>query len=226
MGVTESRRHPLPAEPVAMLASPPPSTLLARRAIRVGFGQGLLVGAVVAVGAWVTAEALPGAVPHNVAWAGVLGAWVWALLGAGLARLLVAMPAVRRWLGDEGLARASFVVPAVGLAVVGPISSQALVATVPLLMGENVDGWIVFALGGTLHVHVAFAIAMGAMAWRISLGRGDVRATLWPAVLLSLIPGAILVFPPALVWITGFVVSGAFAKQARQWFLDDQRAPG
>lgn len=222
--IAHHSRRLLPTEPVAVQSSPPPSQRLDRRAARVGFGQGLLVGAVAAAGWFWMVEAQPGPMQPNIAWSGIVVAWAWALLGAGLGRLIVAVPMVRRALGDDGLARASFVVPAVGLAVMAPISLQAVIGALPVLLGANFDAWAVFAVMGTVHVHIAFAIAMGAMAWRLSLGHPTATAALWPAVLLSLMPGGLIVFPPLLVWFTGVAVSRTFATRARQWFLDDERA--
>jgi len=216
-------RAPIPTESVAILATPPPSRRLVRRAMRVGLGQGLIVGAVVAVAGWLFASDLD-EVPENVFFAGIVGAWVWSGLGALLGRAAVAIPAVRRALGDDGLTRAGFVVPAVGLALVAPISLQALVGVVPVLFGADFDAWAVFAVMGTAHVHIAFAIAMGVLGWRLSRGEVATQATLWPAVLLSLVPGVLIVFPPLLVWGTGLVVSRAFAAEARRWFLDDEAA--
>lgn len=201
--------------------SPPAPPQLVARARRAGFGQGLVLGGVGSVAAWVVAEMAPGRVPDNVAFVGLGVTWVLAFVLAAVAGVVVRHDVARQIVGDNGLGRASFVLPALGLSLVGPISLHALVGVVPALLGENVDGWLVFAFVGTIHAHFVFALAMLSAAIRVADTGQARRVPLWPAVLLSLIPGGIIVFPPLLVWVCGFIVSRAFMALAVRWYRAD-----
>jgi hypothetical protein len=214
-----------PAEAVSPSSSPtwssPPPVVLVRRARRVGFGQGLVLGGVGTIAAWVLAELAPGRIPDNVAFVGIGMTWLLAFALAAVAGVVVRSAAAREVIGDDGLGRASFVLPALGLSLVGPISLHALVGVVPALLGENVDGWLVFAFGGTMHAHFVFALAMVSDAFLVAGDGKYRRVVLWPAVFISLAPGALLVFPPVLVWMCGLIVSRAFMRLAVRWYRVD-----
>lgn len=219
-----------PAEAVSPSSSPtwspPPPARLVRRARRSGFGQGLVLGGVGTIAAWVLAEMAPGRIPDNVAFVGIGLTWLLAFALAAVAGVVVRSATAREVVGDDGLGRASFVLPALGLALVGPISLHALVGVVPAMLGANVDSWLVFAFGGTIHAHFVFALAMVSAAIHVAdTGRAE-RIPLWPAVLMSLIPGAIIVFPPFLVWVCGLIVSRAFMARAVRWYRADHADDG
>ena len=134
---------------------------------------------------------------------------------------------------NDALARASFVVPALGLAVSGPLSLHAVVGLPVWFVGvvsddrgliRAFDEWVGLCLVGTVHVHLAFAVAMAFAASRV-VGGEDVRSvTLWPAVALSCIPGIILIFPPVLVFVCGLIISQLFLRLARKWRRRDDAA--
>jgi hypothetical protein len=199
--------------------SPPPR--LVARARRAGFGQGLVMGALGTIVAWFVAEAAPGRIADNVAFIGIGVSWLLALvMGAG-AGAVVRHGLARRFFDDDDLARASFVLPALGLALLGPISLHALVLAVPAVLGENADEWLVFAFAGTLHAHVAFALSMVVEALHVADDGQRRKVVLWPAVLISFVPGALIVFPPVLVWVCGLIVSRAFMARAVRWYRAD-----
>lgn len=161
--------------------------------------------------------------------------WVSAGVAAWAGRVFGASNAARAVFADDAFAVASYVVPAVGVAVAAPLSLQAVVGAPFWLVGavsgdfglaESFDGWVAFALSGTVHVHVAFAVVLGLAAARVARGDVDARASLTVPVLLSFFPGAILLFPPVLVWITGAILRRWFLGRARQWKRDDDALPG
>jgi len=199
--------------------SPPPR--LVARARRAGAGQGLVMGALGTIVAWFVAEAAPGPVADNVAFIGIGVSWLLALIMGAAAGAVVQRGLARRFFDDDDLARASFVLPALGLALLGPISLHAVVLAVPALLGENADGWLVFAFAGTIHAHVVFALAMVVEALHVADDGQRRRVVLWPAVLISFVPGALIVFPPVLVWVCGLIVSRAFMRLAIGWYRAD-----
>lgn len=217
----------VPSAPVGLMAEAPPSPRLARRMSRVVFGGSLIaLPVLLGVGWLLVARAQPTVFdwPHNVGLLNLALVWLLATVAAFAARQAARLSVVRGIFGDDAFATASIVVPAVGVALVVPISLQAAVgAPFALLADANFDSWLGFALGGTALAHVAFAFAMGWSALKVARGHDVRRVALWPAVVLSFLPGIILVFPPVLVWVTGLVVSQGFLRRARVWLADDAR---
>jgi hypothetical protein len=199
---------------------------MSSRLARAGFGWGMVM-APIAVAAFVAAAIDAGlSQPRNLGLLLVASAWVGGGAAAVVAR--AALPLLRRSLHQDSLRLAAFVSPAIAIAAVGPITLHAAVMGPLALMGENVDGWLSFAYGGTVHVHIVFAITLTAAALRLALG-GDTKPPLvWPAVVVSLFPGVIILFPPALVALCGVIVSRLFWALARGWqaaeLAEDERA--
>jgi hypothetical protein len=214
--------------PVVALRSPGvSSSLLGRRLARVGFGAVLALAPVIVGAGWLSRGDSP--------WhAAPLLALVWlaAAVVGGVTGRFGRSPAALALFDAEAFAVASFVVPAVGVAVAGPLSLHAtvglplwllgLLTEEPSLLG-GFDYWVGLSLWGTLHVHVAFAVAMGLAARRLAGGDRAARVRLWPAVLLSVVPGILLIFPPFLVLGTGLMLAEGFLACGRAW-LDDDRA--
>ena len=212
-----------PGTPVGVMAEAPPSGLLARRLSRVVFGSSLLVLPVLLT---ISFGLVGEPRSTNVGLSGLAAVWLLSLVGAVAGKLAGRLLPVRAVFGDDAFASASIVVPAVGLAVVAPISLQAAVgAPLALLAGADFDGWMAFAIGGTVHVHLAFAVSMGLAAMRLARGHDVRRVALWPAVVLSFIPGALIGFPPLLVWVSGWAISRGFLGLARGWIANDDDAP-
>lgn len=211
------------AIPVGVMAEAPASGLLARRLSRVVFGSSLLVLPVLLT---ISYGLVGEPRSTNVGLSGLAAVWLLSLVGAGAGKLAGRLLPVRAVFGDDAFASASIVVPAVGLAVVAPISLQAAVgAPLALLAAADFDDWMAFAIGGTVHVHLAFAVSMGLTAMRLARGHDVRRVALWPAVVLSFIPGALIGFPPLLVWVSGWAISRAFVRLARGWIANDEDAP-
>lgn len=213
-----------PSAPVGVMAEAPASRRLERRLARVVFGGSLIALPVLLAAGWsVVARAQSEAhdVPNNLALLNLAVVWLGAVFAAVVAGRAARLSVVRGIFGDDAFATASIVVPAVAVALVLPISLQAAVGgPLALLAGLNFDSWMGFALGGTALSHVAFAVAMGWSALKLARGH-DVRAVpLWPAVLLSLFPGLMILFPPFLVWGTGAAISQGFLLAAHRWLAD------
>jgi len=217
-----------PSTPVGIMAEAPPSKQLGRRLARVVFGGSLIAVPPLLWAGWIMVRGADPAsreVPHNLALLNLAVVWLVAAVAAVVASRAARLSVVRGTFGDDAFATASIVVPAVGVALVVPISLQAVVgAPLALAAGANFDRWMGFALGGTALAHVAFALAMGWSALKVARGHDVHRVALWPAVVLSLFPGIIIVFPPVLVWVTGLMVSQGFLHQARRWLADDARS--
>jgi hypothetical protein len=232
---------PVPA-PVALPVAPLRSTssatqqLLARRFGRVVGGGVLALAPVIVLGQRIATAALHEAdAGDGVAnpWsAGLLLLLLWpaAFVAAAAARRLVSSSWGAVWFDADAFTDAGVVVPAVGVAIAGPLSLHALVAApwwlVATACGDDTvarsfEAWIALSLVGTTHVHVAFALLLGTAAARLAQGDDVRRVTLWPVVLIACVPGLVLVFPPVLVWITGLAVSQAFLRVARRWVADD-----
>lgn len=215
----------------ATARQPVGSSLLAERLARVAGGTVLALGPVLVVAQYVVVHFVLERRDSILKTAPLLAAlWVFAFVAAAAARRFGRSVVARGIFDDDAFAVASYVVPAVGVALIAPLSLQDLIG-LPFWFGGVVtgnddivrafDAWVMFALYGTLHVHVVFALAMGLAAWRFARGDDVKRVALWPAVLFSLVPGVILLFPPLLVWGTGVLVSKIFLARARTWRADD-----
>ncbi len=197
----------------------------AGRVARVVGGGVLAVGPVLVGAQLLAADAAGGSAAQVSTVPALLLVWLAALVSGRLAFAFARSAAADRVFSVDALPVASFVVPAVGVALVAPLSLHGVVGAVLWAVGaltgnddltHAFDYWVVLSLWGTVHVHVAFAFAMALAARRAADGDDD-RVTLWPAVLLSLVPGLILVFPPLLVWGTGYAVSRSFMLRAARW---------
>ncbi|MDP2345422.1 MAG: hypothetical protein Q8O67_31045 [Deltaproteobacteria bacterium] len=156
--------------------------------------------------------------------------WVAAFFAFRLARRFGRSNSARAFFDDDGFAVSSFVVPAIGVALAGPISTHTLFA-LPVWLFNVVtghihdsvafDGYVAFALAGTVHVHLLFAIILGLAAQQAAKGEAPAKIPLWPSVLASCFPGLMILFPPVLVYVTGFALSRLFLKRAARWFDDD-----
>ncbi len=160
----------------------------------------------------------------------IVTAWLAAFAAAAIARRSLSWRSVREKLSPDSFSRASFVLPALSLSLVGPLTLHALVMVPVVLLGDRVetDAWFAFAGLGTVHVHVVFAIFMCLAAAKLARGARvdgspadagalDAKVPLYPAVLVSSIPGIVIVFPLVLVWLCGFIVSRMILLVAKGW---------
>lgn len=158
--------------------------------------------------------------------------WLCAATVFFLARRFGRSNAALAFFDGDAFGRASFLVPALGVALVGPLSLHAVIGF-PVWIVDVVTGsvygttifnhYVSLALLGTSHVHLIFAAGLGWAALAAARGDAAVSMALWPSVVASLVPGLIVLFPPVLVWLTGYAVSKMFLKRADQWFNDDER---
>jgi hypothetical protein len=226
---TDRRCLVLVSLPVAAVRSPHvPSALLGRRLGRTAFGFVLALAPAIVFAGWAARDASPLRTAPLIALV-----WVAALVVGVVADRLGRSRAALSLFDVDAFGTASFVVPAVGVAVAGPLSLHACVGLPLWLLGVAVDDaslvngfdfWVGLSLFGTVHVHLAFAIAMGFAARRLADGDVGVRVWVWPAVLLSVVPGIVLVFPPFLVLGTGVLIAEAFLAAGRAWLRDDREA--
>jgi hypothetical protein len=155
--------------------------------------------------------------------------WIAALLAFRLARRFGRSNTALAFFDDDAFAVSSFVVPAIGLGLVGPLSLHAIVGLPVWFFGvvtgtssvDAFDGYVIFALFGTVHVHLLFTLFLAFAARQAAIGEAPARIPLWPAVLASLVPGLIILFPPVLVYITGYALSRSYLRRAAHWFDDD-----
>jgi hypothetical protein len=215
--------------PVAALRAPHlASDLLGRRLARVAFGIVLALAPVIVLVGWHARGTTPLTTAPLIAlvWAAALAMGV-AFGRVGRSRAALAV------LDTDALATDSYVVPAVGVAFAGPLSVHAVfglpvwavgVLTDDHALVEGFDFWVGLSLYGTIHVHLAFAVAMAVAAGKLAAGDVGAEVRLWPAVLLSAFPGILLIFPPFLVLGTGAVVAQAFLAAARAWRRGDLEA--
>jgi hypothetical protein len=218
----------LPVEPLR--APSVPSALLGRRLGRVGTGAVLVLSP--AIVAMQCAAISATTVRSETAWGTVpLIAIVWiAALGTGaLAARFGRSPAALELFDARSFSVASFVVPAVGVALAGPLTLHALFGAPFWLAGvvtgdpsqiHFFDAWVALSLVGTIHVHIAFAVAMAIAAAKLAVS-APAEVALWPSVLVSVVPGLLLIFPPFVVWVTGVIVSQAFLRAAARWRAGD-----
>ena len=155
--------------------------------------------------------------------------WLSAFVAWQLARRFGRSNAALAFFDDDAFASACFVVPAIGVALAGPLSLHATIGLplwiVGVVMGDPgainaFDGYVVLALVGTVHVHVLFALILATAALATSKGQ-PAKVPLWPCVLAATVPGLLLLFPPVLVWVTGLAISRLYLRRAARWFDDD-----
>jgi hypothetical protein len=215
--------------PVAALRAPlVDSTLLGRRLSRIGFGIVLALSPLIVWAGWAVRDASPLTTAPLI-----LLVWLAAVVvGAAFGRFGRSQAALGV-VDVDAFATASYVVPAVGVAVAGPLSSHLFfglplwtlgVLTDDAVLVGSFDYWVGLSLFGTIHAHLAFAVAMAIAARKFAAGDVGVQVRLWPAVLMSVVPGIFLLFPPFLVLGTGVLVSQLFLVAARAWRRGDLAA--
>lgn len=214
---------------VALRAPHVASALLGRRLARIGFGVVLALSPVVVATAWAMRE------DSSLLTTAPLIALVWlaAFAVAAVIGRFGRSAAALAFADAHDFAVASYVVPAIGVGVAGPLSLHALVGlplwTLGVLTDDHTlvgafDSWVGLSLFGTAHAHLAFVIAMGVAARRFAAGDVGASVRLWPAVVLSIMPGIVILFPPFLVLATGALVEQAFLAAARAWRQGDLEA--
>jgi hypothetical protein len=187
------------ARPATVEGMTPMSAMLARRAGRAAFGVGLLAGACAIVSSAIASHQIHAVHIIGVTWAASITAGLLVWLGA---RLLA-----HRWHGDT-LKYAGLVLPAVGLALIAPLTTHLLV-TLPFGLGlRSFDDWTQISLVVTGAAHIAFAVTS---AYRV-VGLIDgtrVLSVQWVfliVILVSCVPFVVLIVPPILVALTGLAM--------------------
>jgi hypothetical protein len=225
MTIIPSTSTALPSSPFAAQTQ----ARTARRLSRIAAGTLMVAGALVGVPALIIAS-WAGSTPAedtgaHVAWLFLALMIVPVLVGFAVHQIVRVLPT--RWfvaMAEQG-AVASFVVPAVGVALVFPLGLQAMPILVlsGLLSQEIADFYGAVAGLGTLHAHVAFAILMACDARRASAGlpRKNNHAILIPAALTCL-PGILWVFPPFLVAVIAWMLQRSFLHIAASWLQGDR----
>jgi|GEM_PF-2917286 len=180
--------------------------LVAWRAARVGFGATLIVGALAVADAALGTRARDG---H--AETAVLGLstalWFAVVWGAALVVGLAAAAAtrLRKHLPADTLLQTGAIVPAIGLALMTPLTMQ-LPVVLAIGSADEFGEWVLLSLVITGAAHVTLALMS---AWRArQLVRGvetfSVRAIYLTVIAVSAMPFAVLLLvPPLLVAITG-----------------------
>ncbi|NVB80138.1 MAG: hypothetical protein HOV81_17220 [Kofleriaceae bacterium] len=216
-----------------MNASP---SSLARRAGRIAFGVVLFLGMLV-LAVFAIHYGFREMPVH--AWQILLGTWLTAFATAAVVRTVTDCIAAsdladdHPWvpageltddhervaageLADERQRVAALVLPAIGIALIAPLTVHAIVvllvnldhvATWSLLRHalEQFDGWAVASLALTGPAHVTFAALVGVRANRLAKGAIPVTVkTIYLAtVIAACVPGILVVVPPFVVALTG-----------------------
>ncbi len=168
----------------------------ARRFGRLTFGL-VLLGAVVVL----VERARGGALDHAALW--LAGIWAAALVGGTAARAVAAV-----WRVPTIGAVPALVVPAVGVALLAPITIQAPFVFV-LGTVHSFDWWITVAMTWMAPTHLVFAALVAARARGLVRGRWTPtpRWIFGATVMASAIPfAAFFLIPPALVALTGLPI--------------------
>jgi hypothetical protein len=131
--------------------------------------------------------------------AGLLAAsWGLAIIGAWIARAV----ASRRPEREVGR-RASFVVPAVAIALAAPLT---LHLPMFVLAADGFREWVVLSLAITAPAHLVFAAQVGRRAYQLAVGAPAItpRAIYLTTVVVSCVPFVLLYgLPPLVVALTG-----------------------
>lgn len=191
-----------------------PSTL-ARRAGRIAFGAVLILGMFV-LAVYAIRYGFRAMPIH--AWQLLLGTWLAAIATAAIVRTMtdfIAAPEPTE-LDEERQRVAAFVVPAVGLALVAPLTVHAFAALIMDLGAaaswhqlrhafDGFDDWIVLSLAMTGPAHIMFAALVGVRAKQLAKGAipksvGTIYAA---TVVAACVPGIVFVLPPFVVALTG-----------------------
>ncbi len=188
---------------------------LARRAGRIAFGVvlalGMLVLAVFAIRCGFRTMPI-----H--AWQLLLGTWLAAFGAAALVRTLtdVAAPPRPTALDEDRHRVAAFVVPAVGLALIAPLTVHLLVVVLLQLDHamtwhalrralERFDDWAVLSLALTGPAHATFALLVGRRATQLARDQipTSVEAIYVASTIAACVPGIVVLLPPVIVALTG-----------------------
>jgi hypothetical protein len=178
--------------------------VVARRASRIAFGGVLIVGAAVLITSTFCGDT------NELA---ILGqTWLSALAAAAVVRVTMARRPDR-----DGLASPGLVVPAVGLALLGPLSVHALVflaTSSPREAARPFHEWVAMSVALTALAHGAFAVLSARRALALVRGRPAMSAgKIWGWVVgVSCVPSVIVVIPPLIVGVTGLVFWPVLAR--------------
>lgn len=164
------------------------------RIARIAFGLVLISGALYLAQNAVALERGHGSM-H--CWRVICLAWVAALF-AGFVGSVV------RDRGDRHLI-AGYVVPAVGMALMAPLTLHLIVAKIMSNPVRSFDDWCFWSVVFVSVAHIVFAILVGVRAAAIVQGRPPISVgTIYIAtVTLAGVPGVLLVIPLIIVAITG-----------------------
>jgi hypothetical protein len=173
--------------------------VFARRAGRIAFGMVLLAGAVMLV---MQAGNHP-AIPKTVhAWHVIVATWTVAIL---VGRVVTAIASrTRRPHASNDLRVAGLAVPAVGMALLMPLTIQL---PFTIFISPNLadfDGWTEMSLAFTGHVHVVFALFVLARAVALTDGKTFSITLIYVVTCcVALVP---YVFPAVFVALTGLPI--------------------
>lgn len=192
-----------------------PTSLLARRAARIAFGLVLVLGMLVLV-AFALHYGFRRMPIH--AWQILLGTWLAAFATAALVRMLARgiTPGEPNELAEHRQRVAALAVPAVGIALIAPLTVHAIV----YLLGnvaetgtwgglerarDGFDEWVVLSLLLTGPAHITFATLAGRRAAQLARGAIEVsvRRIYIATLIAACIPGIVLLLPPVVVALTG-----------------------
>jgi hypothetical protein len=189
-------------------------SVLARRASRIAFGGVLIVGAI----ALLTSTFRAHANELSILWQ----TWVSAVAAAALVRVTMARAPDRDELAVPGL-----VVPAVGIALLGPLSVHALVCLATCgewEVARRFHEWVALSVVFSASAHLAFAVlsvkrARALLRERPAMSAGKVWC--WTTG-VACVPYVLVVIPPIVVGLTGLVFLPWLARM--KVIVDRERA--
>jgi hypothetical protein len=169
------------------------------RASRLAFGFVMIAGAIVLVHNVLAYSHDHQAVRDGTAW----HAWQ-VIVGTWLAASVTALPGLLIKDRGDHLRVASYVVPAVGIALLLPLTLHMPIALY-LSDAAGFDMWCVFSGIFVGVAHVVFAITAGLRARALVEGREPIAvSTIYGvAVAMSCVPGLLVVLPPLVTAATG-----------------------
>jgi hypothetical protein len=192
---------------------------------RIAFGLVLCIGMLVLAGSALSYGFRPMRI-H--AWQILGGTWFAAFVIGGLASNVAGSMRRRETteLDADRKRVAAFVVPAVGLALIAPLTIHLVVAILldPASIRTTSDGfddWASLALLLTGIAHIAFATLVGMRAR--ALARGAIPIIFGITLALACIPGIVLVLPPVIVALTGIPIVPFLVRMERMAARDRER---
>jgi hypothetical protein len=225
---TLSTSTALPTDPFAERTH----RLAARRIARIVAGASMIVGVLAGVPLMLAVAWLKNRMAYGTG--SVVALWFFALmiapaiLGWAVKRLVRVLPTQWFLSSADGLRVPSFVVPAVGVALVFPLGIQVLpLLCIAGLIGGDAgrsapDFYGAIAGLGTLHVHLAYAILLGRDARRAADGEPKKNNIAVIPAALACLPGIIWLFPPFLVAGIAWALQKTFRKVAAGWLEGDR----